>query len=71
MASIFNLVPTLSSKMDNILQRYDEFHKKTYGEEMMAENTAVNMSPYKEAIQNAETPKKKSAKSKIEQLVRK
>ena len=39
--------------------------------ENLEENTTVNMSPCKEAIQNAETPKKKSAKSKIEQLVRK
>ncbi len=59
MTSIFNLSPALSSKMDNILQKYEEFHKKTYGEEMMAENTAVNMSPYKDAINNAVTPKKK------------
>jgi len=57
MTSIFSLVPALSSKMDNILQRYDEFHKKTYGEEMMAENTAVNMDAYKDAINNAVTPK--------------
>jgi hypothetical protein len=35
------------------------------------ENTSVNMSPYKEAIQNAETPKKKSAKRKVEDLFNK
>jgi activator of HSP90 ATPase len=71
MTSIFNLAPELSTKMDNILQRYEEFHKKTYGEEMMAENTAVNMNAYKDAINNAVSPKKNSAKNKVEQLVRK
>lgn len=35
------------------------------------ENTSVNMNPYKEAIQNAETPKQKSAKNKISDLSRK
>jgi hypothetical protein len=41
MSSIFNLVPTLSSKMDNILQRYDEFHKKTYLEEFTEMNPEI------------------------------
>ena len=40
-------------------------------EEQIEESTTVNMSPYKESIKNAETPKKKSAKSKVEMLQRK
>jgi hypothetical protein len=39
--------------------------------DQIEENTAVNMSPYKEAIQNAATPKKKSAKRKVEDLFNK
>ena len=35
------------------------------------ENTSVNMNPYKEAIQNAESPKQKAAKNKISDLTRK
>lgn len=38
MTSIFNLVPDLSAKMDKILQKYEEFHQKTYGEEAVTEN---------------------------------
>jgi hypothetical protein len=38
---------------------------------MFNEGISVNMSPYKEAIQNAETPKKKSAKRKVEDLFNK
>jgi len=37
----------------------------------LEESVAVNMSPYKEAIQNAETSKQKSAKNKIGELTRK
>lgn len=40
-------------------------------DEQLEENTSVNMDAYKDAIQNAETPKKKSAKHKIEALLRK
>jgi hypothetical protein len=37
----------------------------------LEEDTTVNMSPYKEAIQNAESPKQKAAKNKISDLTRK
>lgn len=52
-------------------QRYN---KETGGFEDMpiSENKeSTNMSPYKEAIQNAETPKAKAAKNKISDLTRK
>lgn len=39
--------------------------------ENLEEDTSVNMSPYKDAIKNSETPKKKSAKSKVEILQQK
>jgi len=44
---------------------------KEEAEEPLEENTSVNMSPYKEAIQNADTPKKKSVKRKVEDLFNK
>jgi hypothetical protein len=37
----------------------------------LEENTSVNMNPYKDSIQNAETPKQKAAKNKISDLTRK
>ena len=37
----------------------------------LQEDTTVNMSPYKDSIKNAETPKQKSAKNKISDLTRK
>ena len=37
----------------------------------LEENTSVNMSPYKDSINNAESPKQKSAKNKISDLTRK
>ncbi len=37
----------------------------------LPEDTTVNMSPYKDSIKNAETPKSKQAKNKISDLTRK
>jgi hypothetical protein len=37
-------------------------------DEHLEEDGSLNMSPYKDAIKNAETPKKKSAKRKVEDL---
>ena len=61
MSSIFNLVPGLSKKMDTILQEYEDYYQKTYNGEVMAEDTSVNMSPYKDAINNTETSKKEGS----------
>lgn len=68
--SIFDSVPGLTQKMDQILGKYEQFHKKHYGESLVAEGESVNMSPYKDSIKNAETPKKKAAKKKIDELFR-
>jgi hypothetical protein len=47
--------------------------KRVRGEitEPLEENTSVNMSPYKESIQNAESTKQKAAKNKISELIKK
>jgi hypothetical protein len=53
-----------------LMDRVKDGRKKQLAMEQLEENTSVNMSPYKEAIQNAETPKQKSAKNKIGELTR-
>jgi len=40
-------------------------------QQVKEETESLNMSPYKEATRNAETPKKKKAKAKVEILQRK
>jgi hypothetical protein len=61
-----------------VAQSYNNFYNnwkddvdtlKDYG--LFNEGISVNMSPYKEAIQNADTPNKKSAKRKVEDLFNK
>ena len=54
-----------------LMDRVKDGRKKQLAMEQLEENTSVNMSPYKEAIQNAETPKAKAAKNKISDLTRK
>lgn len=64
---ILKMCPGLDSAMDKILESCGLSH----GESTLEEDTSVNMSPYKDSIQNAETPKKKAAKNKISELTRK
>lgn len=65
-ADILRMCPGLKEAMSDVLDKCRESHTKK-----VSEDTTVNMSPYKEAIQNAETPKKKSAKKKVEELFNK
>jgi hypothetical protein len=62
-ADILSMCPGLKEAMDSVLSKCRESHT-----ERVEENTTVNMSPYKEAIQNADSPKNKAAKNKISDL---
>ena len=68
--SIFDLSPGLEQKMALILEKYEESLKRRELKNQVKEDASVNMSPYKDSIKNAETPKSKSAKNKVEQLFR-
>ena len=63
-ASMMNEIVRQAAKTRDILRSQ---MNENYVDQI-EENTAVNMSPYKEAIQNAETPKAKAAKNKIGKL---
>jgi len=65
-ADILRMCPGLKEAMADVLDKCRASQTKK-----VSENTTVNMSPYKDAINNSITPKKKSAKNKVEQLVRK
>jgi hypothetical protein len=54
-----------------LMDRVEASRKRQLAMEQLGENTSVNMSPYKDSIRNAETPKQKSAKNKIGELTRK
>ena len=55
----------------NILSEMEKQRVGMMAEEQIEENTSVNMSPYKDSIKNAESPKSKRAKNKINDLFRK
>jgi hypothetical protein len=61
----------MNSEIVNAMKTAENEFRSEYSKRTMAESQSVNMSPYKDAIKNAETPKKKSAKSKVEQLFNK
>ena len=65
--SIFS--PEFEKKMDSIFSMYEQQNVSSAA--IAEDSESINMSPYKEAIQNAETPKQKSAKNKIGELTRK
>jgi hypothetical protein len=56
---------------DRLINRVIADRKKQMALDRLEEDTAVNMSPYKDSIKNAETPKSKQAKNKINDLFRK
>jgi hypothetical protein len=64
--SIFYVTPI--SYLQNKLGWRDMYHSPETFSKKLREGEAVNMSPYKEVIENAETPKKKAAKNKISEL---
>lgn len=61
--NLFRMIPGLKDAMTSALEKCGIPHIN-----QIQENTSVNMSPYKEAIQNSVTPKKKAAKKKIDEL---
>lgn len=65
-ADILRMCPGLKEAMSDVLGKCRESYTKK-----VSEDTNINQSPYKEAIQNAETPKRRAAKNKVEKLFRK
>ena len=58
-------------RRDNWGKKITQWPAGTVFLDELQEDTTVNMSPYKDSIKNAETPKQKSAKNKIGDLTRK
>ena len=54
-----------------LMDRVEASRKRKLAMEQLGKNTSVNMSPYKEAIQNDDTPKKKAAEKKVDELFNK
>lgn len=68
------MMPEAVAKMMEVMSHYGKKYDpvtKTYISPGLAEDTSVNMSPYKGATKSAESPKSRSAKSKVEQLFKK
>jgi hypothetical protein len=64
--NLFRMIPGLKEAMSSALEKCGIPHA-----DQIQENTSINMSPYKDSIKNAETPKSKQAKNKVDELFRK